>query len=104
MYDHYVALDWAQRNMAVARMTKESSTVKSMDVPSSVKELRLYLSNLKGKKVLTFEETSTSQWLYTELREYVDDVGCFFLLPSFPWTLPSTTCFILARILLNGLY
>ena len=33
MFDHYIALDWAQRNMAIARMTKESSQVKVVDVP-----------------------------------------------------------------------
>lgn len=74
MYDHYVALDWAQRNMAIARMTAVSNRVKTIDVPSSVAELRLYLLQLHGKKVLTFEETTTSQWLYTELCEYVDEL------------------------------
>jgi len=74
MYDHYVALDWAQRNMAIARMTAVSSRVTTVDVPSNIADLQLYLSQLKGKKTLTFEETTTSQWLYTELREYVDEL------------------------------
>ena len=29
---------------------------------------------LKGSKVLTFEETTTSQWLYTELKDLVDKI------------------------------
>lgn len=74
MYDHYIALDWAQQNMAIARMTRESSTIKSINVASSLKELQLYLSHLRGKKILTFEETSTSQWLYVELKEYADEI------------------------------
>ena len=74
MYDHYIAVDWAQSNMAIARMTKESSAIKVVNVPSSVKELQIFLSRLKGKKTLTFEETSTSQWLYVELKDYVDEI------------------------------
>ena len=74
MFDHYIAVDWAQNNMAIAKMTKESSAVKVINVASSVKELQIYLSRLKGKKVLTFEETTTSQWLYVELKSYVDEI------------------------------
>ena len=38
---------------------------------SSVSDIKLYLSKLKGRKIFTVEETSTSQWLYSELRSYV---------------------------------
>ena len=72
MYDHYIALDWAQSNMAIARMTKKSGDIKSMDVPSDLGNLKDYLRNLKGSKILTFEETTTAQWLYTELNPLVD--------------------------------
>ncbi len=72
MYDHYIALDWAQSNMAIARLTKESSKASVINVASSVKEIQMYLDRLKGKKILTFEEASTSQWLYVELKDYVD--------------------------------
>lgn len=74
MFDHYIALDWSQNNMAIARMTKENSSVKSIDVGACLKELRLYLSRLRGKKILTFEETTTAQWLYVELRDYVAEI------------------------------
>lgn len=69
---HYIALDWAQRNMAISRMTEGSQEVHTIDVKADVKEFRQYLKQLKGEKVLTFEETTTSQWLYTEFREHVD--------------------------------
>ena len=71
-YDHYVALDWAESNMAVARMTKKSDEVKVFEQPSDIKELQLYLSRLEGRKIMTIEETTTSQWLYTELFGWVD--------------------------------
>lgn len=71
-YDHYVALDWAESNMAVARMTKRSDEVKVLEQPADIKELKLYLSRLGGRKIMTIEETTTSQWLYTELFGLVD--------------------------------
>jgi hypothetical protein len=73
-YDHYIAIDWASINMAVARMTKKSNNIKAFDVPSDIKELQFYLKNLKGSKILTIEETTTSQWLYTELKDCVDRI------------------------------
>ena len=74
MFNHYVAVDWAIANMAIARMTEKSDEIKVIDVPSSIKEMQVYLKNLKGTICLTFEETTTSQWLYTELKEYVDKI------------------------------
>ena len=74
IYDHYIAIDWSAINMAIARMTKRSNKITAIDVPSDIKELQFYLKNLKGTKILSIEETTTSQWLYTELKEYVDEV------------------------------
>ena len=42
-YDHYVAIDWAQSNMAIARMTREAEKISVIDVPSDIKEFQLYL-------------------------------------------------------------
>lgn len=72
IYDHYIAIDWADINMAIARMTKRSNKITAIDVPSNVEDLKAYLKNLKGTKILAIEETTTSQWLYTELKEYTD--------------------------------
>jgi transposase len=74
IYDHFIAIDWSAINMAIARMTKKSNKITVIDVPSDIKELQFYLKNLKGTKILSIEETTTSQWLYTELKEYVDEV------------------------------
>jgi hypothetical protein len=60
--------------MAIARMTARSPKIDVIDVPTDLKELQIYLSRLKGKKTLTFEETTCSQWLYTELKEHVDEI------------------------------
>lgn len=74
MYDHYIGLDWAKANMAIARMTNSSKETITSDVKSDIKELQIYLKSLKGKKILTFEESNPAQWLYTELRPYVDEL------------------------------
>lgn len=71
-YTHYIGVDWSIKNMAIARMTGKSNKVTVVDVASDVEELKLYLGNLKGGKILTLEETTTSQWLYTELKGHVD--------------------------------
>jgi transposase len=74
IFDHYIAVDWSVKNMAIARMTQKSNKITIIDVPSDIKELQLYLSNLKGNKIIAIEETTTSQWLYTELRSYVNKI------------------------------
>lgn len=74
MYEHFISVDWAKANMAIARMSKESSAVKVMDVPSDLFDLKAYLKSIKGRKILTFEETTTAHWLYVELRPLVDEL------------------------------
>jgi len=74
IYDHYIAIDWALENMAIARMTKKSNKITAIDVPSDIADLRAYLKNLKGTKILTIEETTPTQWLYTELQDHVDRI------------------------------
>lgn len=74
IYDHYIAIDWSIKNMAIARMTPKSTKITVIDVPSSLTELQVYLKNLAGKKILAIEETTTSQWLYTELKDLVDKI------------------------------
>jgi len=74
MYDHYIAIDWSMINMAIARMTKKSNKITVIDVPSDIGELKVYLKNVSGTKIVTIEETTTTQWLYVELVEYVDKI------------------------------
>lgn len=72
MYEHYIAIDWAQENMAVARMSSQQDKIKVFEGPSDVRDIRAYLKELRGTKIMTIEESTASQWLYTELREHVD--------------------------------
>ena len=75
IYNHYIAIDWSIENMAIARMTKKSNKITAIDVPSGIADLQAYLKNLRGTKMLAIEETTTSQWLYTGLKDYVDSVN-----------------------------
>jgi hypothetical protein len=74
IYDHYIAIDWSIKNMAIARMTKKSNKITAIDVPSDIEDLQTYLKNIRGTKILAIEETTTSQWLYAELKEYADRI------------------------------
>ncbi len=74
MYDHFIAVDWAQSNMAIARMTFKFDRIVTIDVPADIVELKIYLANLKGKKIMALEESNPAQWLYTELKDCVDEL------------------------------
>lgn len=73
-FSNYVALDWAQSNMAWAHSKANSEKIETFDVRSDVQGFKRYLKNLKGSTVLTFEETSPAHWLYTELVDAVDKI------------------------------
>jgi len=74
MYDHYIAVDWAQANMAVARVTSTTEKIITHEGPSDLFGLQNYLKSLKGTKILTLEESTGAQWLYTELKSHVDKI------------------------------
>jgi len=74
MYQHYIAVDWAQSNMAIAHLTGGSNRASVRDVPTSLEDLKDYLKSLRGSKILTIEETTTSHWLYVELYGLVDKI------------------------------
>ncbi len=72
IFDHYVTLDWSQQTMAIAHMTRSSAEPVVFERPSDLRALKTYLSSLRGRTVLAFEETTTAHWLYLELRDSVE--------------------------------
>jgi len=72
MYEHYIALDWSKSNMSIARITKKGTKAYVKDIPSNISYLKDYLKSLKGNKILTVEESTSSQWLYSELKPFVN--------------------------------
>jgi transposase len=73
-YDHYVAIDWSLRTMAIAHLSQRDTIPRVFERPSDLKELRAYLGSLKGRTIITFEESGTAHWLYLELFEYADRI------------------------------
>ena len=55
-------------------MSQRSKGPKIQERPSNITEVKEYLSSLRGPKILAFEETTTAQWLYLELTDFVDRI------------------------------
>ena len=72
--DHYVAVDWSLRVMAIAHMTRRSKQPTVFERPSDIKYLKDYLDAMPGRVVVAIEETTTAQWLYLELVDHVDEI------------------------------
>lgn len=73
-YDHYVGLDWSLKIMAIAHMSRRDQTPRVFERPASLKDLKAYLGSLKGRVILTFEESGFAHWLYLELLDEVDRI------------------------------
>jgi hypothetical protein len=56
-YDHYIALDWSQVNIALARSTRKKSKPMVIEWDKSdVKLVKEYLTKLKGTIILEFPQ------------------------------------------------
>ena len=73
-YDHYLAIDWSLKVMAVAHMRRRDDVARVFERPTDLKELKEYLRSLTGRKVITIEESGSAHWLYLELLDYVDKI------------------------------
>jgi len=74
-YEYYVAIDWSNTVMTIARMRSNSINPKvDRDLPAKLKIIKEYIKQLSGKIILTIEETTGAQWLYVELKDYVDKI------------------------------
>ncbi len=73
-YHHYIAVDWSERIMAIARTTNPQREPQMIERPANLTELKEYLAGLKGRTILTIEETTTAHWLFVELHDMVDRI------------------------------
>lgn len=71
-YDEHIAVDWSQKIMAIARLSRDSDEPHVFEREADVRELKKYLQSIKGKKIVAFEETTSAHWLYLELLDYAD--------------------------------
>jgi transposase len=74
LYDHYVAIDWSLKSMAIGHMGRRDDHPGVFERPSDLKELKGYLASLKGRTMLTLEESGTAHWLYLELMDSVERI------------------------------
>lgn len=74
IYKHFIALDWSKVNFALASIRDTGTKFKTVEHTADLKLLKQCLKELPGKKILTIEETTTAQWLYVELKDYVDKI------------------------------
>jgi len=79
-YDHYVAIDWSLKTMAIAHMSRRGEIPRVFERPTDLKELKTYLRSLQGRTIITFEESGSAHWLYLEL---VDDAECILICDPF---------------------
>lgn len=73
-YDQFVALDWSLKIMAIARMSGRLQIPQVFERPANLKDLKTYLGSLRGRVILTFEESGFVHWLYLELLDDVDRI------------------------------
>lgn len=73
-FDHYVAIDWSEKVMAIAHLSGRERVPRVFERPTDLKELKAYLGSLRGRMILTFEETGCAQWLYLELLDYAERI------------------------------
>ena len=68
-YDHYLGLDYSQEGYSLGRVTAKMNNPKILRGSRQVEEIQSQLKKLKGKKILTIEETTSTHWLYVELKD-----------------------------------
>ena len=73
-YDYYFALDWSMQSAALARMRWKSTRIRVQELAADVRVIRDYVSKFGGRRILCIEETTGTQWLYVELRDYFDRI------------------------------
>jgi hypothetical protein len=63
MYDHYIAIYWSLKTMAIGHMSRDDDHPRIFERPSVLKEQKEYLGLLKGRTIITLEESGTAHWL-----------------------------------------
>ena len=52
-------------------MTRKSNKIGVIESPSDLSGVKEYFKGLKGEELCTIEETTSAQWLYSELKPFV---------------------------------
>lgn len=71
-FDHYVAVDWSQKIMAIARCGYGDREPSVFERKADIGDLKAYLKSLPGRIIMTIEESTATHWLYVELYDWID--------------------------------
>ena len=52
-YDHYVAIDWSLKTMAIAHMSRRDRFPRVFERPADLEGLKTYLKSLRGRIIIT---------------------------------------------------
>lgn len=72
--ENYIGLDAHSKICVLVVLNAQGREVAAETINTSEKELLKFLRALKGKKRLTFEESSLAKWLYAVLENEVDEL------------------------------
>lgn len=74
-YDYVIGLEWSMKCMVLGVKKTPHGKVKIIVKEANIEELKKILKAMPGKKIMTIEETTSSHWLYCELKDkYVDKI------------------------------
>lgn len=71
MRTYYIGADVHTQTTTIAVRHKKQ-IAKVVTLPTKIKLIAEFLAGYKGRKIMTFEETSLSTWLYTHLHDKVN--------------------------------
>ena len=69
---YFIGLDAHSTTSTFAVVDETGKCIHRSTVNTSEKNLSYVIRKINGERHLTFEESTISQWLYLQLREYVD--------------------------------
>ena len=69
---YFIGLDAHSSTSTFAVLDQEGQCVLRKTVDTSEKNLWNVIDSIQGERILTFEESTISQWLFISLREKVD--------------------------------
>ena len=71
---YYIGLDAHSTTCTFVAMNRGGKKLSTIEIPTNEYHLGQYLKSLKGPKILTFEESNLSRWLYVTLKPMVNEL------------------------------
>lgn len=73
-FDTFIAIDWSTDGCGFATMKSNQGAPRKRLIRARIRVLREELIKLPGKCILAIEETTSTHWLFCELRDCVDEI------------------------------